>query len=388
MQRLEEIARNRPVGVQCGPCTTYPCKQTTADALAALAAGDVEAAPARAWVRAGHAAVQCGHLLLVFGGMAMRCCGTKCADLLCLDTERMEWRLQATRGERPTPRSHHAMAADPEGRRVFVFGGRKASGRRSCELFVLDLLTWTWHAPKTDGELPGPRERCAITYASGRLAVFGGRAHGTRLNDLWTLNTETWAWEQQPATGAAPSPRQDAAACLEPSGQQLWVHGGLSNHTLADVFVYSMEAQARGEQGGGGAHRSSAGCMHAFGSPTLQPPPAPPLPPGRSGARWRWRGGCSSRAAGGMWRRTQEATSACLAGLTRWAPARARCTACAAPAPHATSGLRLSWRWVPAPLGWRRWQQGACWWRSAGTRCTARCQRALTWSRGWQHGMW
>lgn len=191
-----------------------------------------------AWVRHGYAACLHGSSVYVWGGVvALE--GRKTAELLALDLDYMQGRVQPSHGDRPSPRDGHALAVDPASRHLLVFGGRKANGRRAGDLHLLSLDTWAWSAPKLDGgAAPPPREQCAAAFADGKLLVFGGRAEGARLNDLWLLHTATWRWEQLPARGTAPSPRQGAAACF--AGGKLWVMGGTSTFTLDDCYSYSL----------------------------------------------------------------------------------------------------------------------------------------------------
>lgn len=210
--------------------------------MAAAAAG--EPTEGFSWIRHGYAACQHGSSVYVWGGVVVRE-GRKTSGLLVLNLDTMEWRSQATRGDRPCPRDGHAMVVDDAGRHLLLFGGRKeAGGRRLAELHFLDLSSWTWFAPKIDAAAaPCPREQCTAAYAQGRLLVFGGRTNGARLNDLWAFCTDSFRWEQLPALGTAPSPRQGAAACVHDG--RLWVMGGTGHFVLDDLFTYTLDTQAR-----------------------------------------------------------------------------------------------------------------------------------------------
>ncbi len=262
------------------------------DALTAAAAG--EPTSGYAWVRQGHAACLLGRNVYLWGGVVVRE-GRKTGQLLVLNLDTCGWRVRArtgqgvirewweelgassdwmaaaetscgrqfdadhicrsrtphmvqvqpTRGDAPGPRDGHVMVADADGRQLIVFGGRKENGRRTADLHLLSLDTWTWFAPKLDSEAaPPPREQCAAAFADGKLLVFGGRTNGSRLNDLWEFSTATWRWEQQPVHGTVPSPRQGAAACLE--GGRLWLMGGFSNFVLDDAYCFSLAQQVIG----------------------------------------------------------------------------------------------------------------------------------------------
>ncbi|KAL4859287.1 Dynein regulatory complex subunit 7 [Chlorella vulgaris] len=240
VERQQEIERNRPVGLPAGPCTAFRCKAVLDDAVAAAQAG--EPCDGFAWIRHGYAVCQQRNSIFVWGGVVVRE-GRKTSELLVLNLDVMEWRVQPTRGERPCPRDGHCMVADDSGRHLLVFGGRReAGGRRLSELHFLDLSSFTWFAPKIPAAAaPPPREQCSAAFARGRLLIFGGRTNGTRLNDLWAFDMLNLLWEQLLCTGIAPSPRQSAAACV--SGGQLWVMGGQANFVLDDLFTLSLETQ-------------------------------------------------------------------------------------------------------------------------------------------------
>ncbi|KAL4458559.1 hypothetical protein ABPG75_013424 [Micractinium tetrahymenae] len=244
IERLQEIERNRPVGIASGPCMIFRCKTVLDDAVAASRAGDP--VDGFAWIRSGHAVVAHRNQLLVFGGVVVKD-GRKTAEVLVLNTDTMGWRVQPTRGDRPCPRDGHVLVVDPSGGagagQLILFGGRNAGGRRLNDLHVLDLATWTWFVPRQEGAaLPAPREQAAAVFSpDGRLLLFGGRTNGERLNDLWSWDAESGLWEQLPSHGTAPSPRQGAAACV--AAGQLFIMGGSSNFVLHDVAAYSLEAQ-------------------------------------------------------------------------------------------------------------------------------------------------
>lgn len=131
IEALQEVERNRPVGVATGPCTVFKCKVGRAgvggmgrvglssaapkhassnpslpcilgspcplpqavleDATAAAAKG--EPLGGFAWLRRGAAACLHRSSVLVLGGAVVREGGRKTAELLVLNLDRMEWRV-------------------------------------------------------------------------------------------------------------------------------------------------------------------------------------------------------------------------------------------------------------------------------------------------------
>lgn len=99
--------------------------------------------------------------------------------------------------------------------RLIVFGGRGADRKRLNDVHFLDIATWTWHRPITDGTPPTPRSGAAAVVMGGQLILFGGYGAGARLNDLHTLDLTSWQWQQPGLTGTAPSPRQSPGIALQ-----------------------------------------------------------------------------------------------------------------------------------------------------------------------------
>ena len=106
--------------------------------------------------------------------------------------------------------------------RLIIFGGRSADRKRLNDVHFLDIATWTWHRPNTDGTPPTPRLGAAAVFMGGQMILFGGYGAGARLNDLHTLDLTSWQWQQPGLTGTAPSPRQSSGIALQ--GQCLQSH--------------------------------------------------------------------------------------------------------------------------------------------------------------------
>ena len=96
-----------------------------------------------------------------------------------------------------------------------MFGGRGADRKRLNDVHFLDVATWTWHRPTTDGTPPAPRFGAAAVFMGGQMIIFGGYGAGARLNDLHVLDLTSWQWQQPAFTGTAPSPRQSPGIALQ-----------------------------------------------------------------------------------------------------------------------------------------------------------------------------
>ncbi len=152
---------------------------------------------------------------------------------------------------KPSERNGHKIVTGSDGA-LWSFGG-STSGRRSGELFKLDVETKQWTTITTSGVSPSARSGHAMGSTDGFLWVFGGvTASGEgdvlqcsqhavfvacvrivtcacrvgRTNDLWRLSLATLDWtsiEVAPG-GSGPSARQRHV--MTSVGLDLWLHGG------------------------------------------------------------------------------------------------------------------------------------------------------------------
>jgi N-acetylneuraminic acid mutarotase len=91
----------------------------------------------------------------------------------------------------PTWTRNHSMAYDSSRRKIVVFGGGEYGGTN--DIWELDVAGGTWIDRRpVHGEKPPPRTRHAMAYDSlkGRMVIFGGSTEGgkTRYNDIWEWN--------------------------------------------------------------------------------------------------------------------------------------------------------------------------------------------------------
>ncbi|KAG2491059.1 hypothetical protein HYH03_010505 [Edaphochlamys debaryana] len=232
-ERLEEIERLKPIGTPVGAYLEYRCKAEVGQ-LVKTEMGDLTV-DNRCWIRTGHTLTQIGSMLLIFGGQLLKD-GSTTNDLFWMTMDRMEWHNQPCKGDKPPPRYNHAACYDEENNRLIIFGGRTAERKRLNDVAFLDLDTWTWYKPSTEGTAPSPREQAVATFWAGNLVLFGGHAIGGRTNDLFLLDLGGWQWSQPAFSGTAPSPRQACALCIG-HGNLLLVHGGRNNFVLEDLHV-------------------------------------------------------------------------------------------------------------------------------------------------------
>ena len=134
------------------------------------------------------------------------------------------------------PRLGHSSVVDPEGDRVFVFGGRvllQGQLTRTADLLIYDLNSRSW-ASEMSGETPGPSARygqaMAIDLRAGAIYVVGGNAGtGLRercLGDLWRYGIQGHEWENlDDGHGGMPGV-VDARAVAVGAAGDLWLTFG------------------------------------------------------------------------------------------------------------------------------------------------------------------
>ncbi|MEQ8273187.1 MAG: kelch repeat-containing protein [Deltaproteobacteria bacterium] len=174
------------------------------------------------------------------------------------------WPLGAPLGNgvNPPPRRDHAIAADPECRRVLIFGGNDAVPNNCAptaanylgDFYTYDLATNAWYTqPVASGVAPGPRARAGAVWdpMRRRFVMFGGRYRAgttgnyTHYDELWAYDVTTQTWSPL-VSGAptSPSPRMGLVMEADPTRDRFVLHGGGEATSLEfiprnDTWAYS-----------------------------------------------------------------------------------------------------------------------------------------------------
>ncbi|HEV2315973.1 MAG TPA: hypothetical protein VGV89_00125 [Thermoplasmata archaeon] len=144
---------------------------------------------------------------------------------------------QAVSPNAPSGRIGAVMAYDPGIRKVVLFGGATDLGAGGGD-YLND--TWTFHAgvwtnvSARSPAAPAPRAFPAMAFdpTGNRLIVFGGTTHvfcptagcpGTTYQDTWAFSNNVWT---ALSTRGAPSPRYGAALAPDPSAKAMLLFGG------------------------------------------------------------------------------------------------------------------------------------------------------------------
>jgi len=208
--------------------------------------------------RQGHAAVEVGQHVYIFGGceQSVRCYN----DIWTFDTDSLRWQQEAQQGERPEPRAGHMAILAGTG--IFVYGGANSRETFGC-VFKYDLIKrhWTRAVSHFANDLVGPGRRtnhAAALDAQGRIYVFGGYSReGQFLNDLWILGVSEGlskaytpngqlhvTWLKPLSTGIMPEPRESHTMTIV--DRKLVLFGGYaaSGKALNELHVYDLDASS------------------------------------------------------------------------------------------------------------------------------------------------
>jgi hypothetical protein len=194
--------------------------------------------------RAGHALVATADSTLLFGGVGVdglladtwlwqNGWRDPCSDGACAST--------------PPARASHRMAFDRGSEKVVLFGGSRGVPSGDSWLWDGTNGWQQVCAQAASGEAgasgagpaicqPSPRQEHAMAYdpETKRVLMFGGHDGRTELNDLWAFESGTWV-EIDDARGNAPEPVSAHAMEYDPDGRVMLIVGGLHGSLEAEA---------------------------------------------------------------------------------------------------------------------------------------------------------
>ena len=149
--------------------------------------------------------------------------------------------VQKDPSQSPPPRNGAAMAYDPKGQRMLLFGGYDRFGHPSFLDDTWEYVDGDWRqlAP---AQHPSAREATHMVYdaARGRLVLFGGGhdAGSVVFNDTWEWNGENWLLRKD--LPASPSARWAFFMAYDEGCQRVVLFGGLTGTTnqFNDTWTY------------------------------------------------------------------------------------------------------------------------------------------------------
>ncbi|NXG80018.1 RABEK protein, partial [Baryphthengus martii] len=178
--------------------------------------------------------------LWVFGG-AHPAGNRSCVQVL--DLEIGTWESPAVSGVQPLPRTFHTSSA-AVGDRLYVFGGgeKGAEPVKDQQLHVFDTATLTWSQPDTRGDPPSPRHGHVVAAVGTKLFIHGGLAGQVFYNDLFCFDINDMRWVKIPATGDVPGGRASHSSAV--FKDHVYIFGGIGPEgTLDTTYKYHTEKQ-------------------------------------------------------------------------------------------------------------------------------------------------
>ncbi|KAG2524967.1 hypothetical protein JM18_005078 [Phytophthora kernoviae] len=156
----------------------------------------------------------------------------------------------------PAPRYGHSALILNGGERMFVFGGRGASGESFRDMFFFDLGAMAWLQVQWTTDCPAGRfGHAAASVDDEKMLIFGGWDGRKSMNDLWSFDSTTFTWCRPKCSGKPPTPRQnlsmaDLSGSVEGGPPMLVLYGGYTVLPEAlpvynkDVYVLDVTAMA------------------------------------------------------------------------------------------------------------------------------------------------
>lgn len=155
---------------------------------------------------------------VLYGGWAR---GPNLGDTWCWKSGNWTKRTPATS---PTARHGHAAAFHAGLGELFLFGGHDGSPRN--DLWSWDGATWALRVP--GGTLPGVRWNAALAYdpIGRRLVLFGGWSGSGSYGDTWSWDSASGNWTQLSPNPPTPPARDHARLVYDPTREALVLFGG------------------------------------------------------------------------------------------------------------------------------------------------------------------
>jgi len=150
------------------------------------------------------------------------------------------WALSPASG--PAGRTDHALAYDPAGLRVLLFGGDSAGTKRND---VWSYNGTTWSPVATSGGPPAARSDAPFIYrGAGRLVTFSGvGTGGVFLTDTWEFVSSTNTWVSY--GGAAPTRRSGHAGAYDSNRNVAVMFGGQWSSANSETWEFGASGWQR-----------------------------------------------------------------------------------------------------------------------------------------------
>jgi hypothetical protein len=141
----------------------------------------------------------------------------------------------------PAARYDHTLAADNEGKRLILFGGRDANNAALDDTWLYDLEEHTWFRAESPG--PEPRFGHAVTVdqQARKLILFGGQSVDVFYNDAWQFDFTSGEWSKiETGDSPLPSPRYGLPAVLDGDNRFIISHGFTFEGRFDDTWALDI----------------------------------------------------------------------------------------------------------------------------------------------------
>ncbi|KAG0272436.1 hypothetical protein BGZ95_011816 [Linnemannia exigua] len=157
------------------------------------------------------------------------------------------WRTMPTTGTAPPLRGCHCMAANEDGTRVIVYGGKlyAASNTTTGDIYILNTVTKAW----TTGKAGSPRIYTTCTIAGDQFLVWGGATNDNAIPSsevlIYSIKNDNWIASYTPPLSYL-SPSSTSGGVARPSsmpddsssaGEKLRRVGGIIGGVIGGLIV-------------------------------------------------------------------------------------------------------------------------------------------------------
>jgi N-acetylneuraminic acid mutarotase len=182
-------------------------------------------------------------------------------DMWIFNTDSFGWMQPRTAGFAPSGRFGHTMNLLADGRLV-LFGGCSLKDETGIPTYnsdvrVLDTDSMLWARPRTNGDIPtGRYGHIAVLRPDQKIVIMGGWGTGgcqsssmltnPKVHDIQVLDTQddmTWTVVER-ASKKEVRPLYNHSACLDTSGDKLYVFGGFDGRQASfDIYYLDLHIE-------------------------------------------------------------------------------------------------------------------------------------------------
>lgn len=141
----------------------------------------------------------------------------------------------------PAARWDHHLGGDESGIGLVLFGGRDGAGNALGDTWMYDIKAREWTPVESDA--PAPRFGAAVASdpEGDRLILFGGQAGSDFFNDTWAFDFRGRTWTQLESGSAAPAPRYGMPGAIDGNGAFVISHGFTFDGRFDDTWSFDSD---------------------------------------------------------------------------------------------------------------------------------------------------